>query len=115
MTSASGLEDSSIEAEAVIPEGLYILSSNCIGGNRKMRQEMHYIASISSIHGYPEKFLTTTYNWKYTKSKNASLSGQSVKDSSVLEFRVSRIKIPAIVAFLIEKNCSDLWKHTLRC
>lgn len=77
-----------------------------------MQHNMLDIISISTKVGYPDIFLTMTCNPQCPKIKNAFLSGQSVIGRRDIAARVFRIKLRAIMAFVIdEKIFGDVKAH----
>lgn len=91
------------EVDAERSGRLFNLPSTCVRYDQYMRQNMHDITSISNKAGYPDTFLTMTCNPQWLENKNALLPSQSVIDCPDIAARVFRIKLRALMAFVIDE------------
>lgn len=100
------------EVYGVRSSGLYNLPSSYVGGDLNMRQNIQDILSTSNKIFYTDIFPTMTCNPQCSEIKNVLLPGQSVPDRPDISARVFRIKLRALVGFIIDEQVfSEVWAH----
>lgn len=92
------------ETDALRAGRMFVLPSTYIHGDRYIRRIMRKIIAVSNKFGFPEIFLTMTWNPQLPDIKNAMLPGQTVTDGPDLAARALRIRIRALMKFLIDEN-----------
>lgn len=81
-----------------------ILCSTYVGGDRYIRQNMHETTAISNKVRYSDIFLTMKCSPQCPEIRMAWLLGQSATNRSDLAARVVRIKLKALIAFIIDEK-----------
>lgn len=90
--------------DAVRAKEMFILPSAYVECFCYMCKNMHDIITITNKVGFLDIALAMTCNPQWFKTENALLPGPNVTDRLDLASRVSRIKLRALVAFLIEEK-----------